>query len=148
MAEASDDQYGVLGLTVIQKHEVIGLKQVIASYRERSAQVRKLQLVVAALLLFLLVTGMLPFAAVIFSAAVVFFGMKFAEGKLLSGSVEEFKSIAERSGRAGKDILSLLSDNGSKNVEEIICSGSSVIDDLKVVNVDGEFLVLCEKVSA
>lgn len=88
---------------------------------------------------------MLPFAPVIVSGASVFFTAVFVGKKALRVSVDEARSILATVEFGGNHDSVKEAVSGPNFAKEIVHSGVFLVGDTEVINVDGDYLVLCRK---
>jgi len=138
------DKYGILGLSVVSRHEAEGIQAVLQSLRSGSRKIRVVQLFTALTLLFFLMTGMLPSPVVIISAAAVFIAVIFVGKRLLTTAVSEIEVILRGTdfGDYSDMFSGFLSD--PKFLNRLAESGISTVG-ANVVNIEGDSVVLCEQ---
>ena len=145
--EDSGDQYRSLGLTVLSKHEVAGVQSVIQNFRDSSRKVKIIQLVTALALLVFILTDMLPTVAVVVSGVVVLVAATVVGRKAASASIADAEEILEKADfvDSGQIVNTVASDPAF--LKDLVESGVASIGEDVVVNVDGDFIVVCSKSS-
>lgn len=146
MADAQQEgtQYETLGLSVVSRHEAAGIQNVVLDLGTGSRKIRIVQLLTALALLIFLITDMLPSAAVILSAAVVFVTVIVVGRRLLANAISDARQILSgiNFGSHSEEFESFASDPSF--FKELVESGIATVGS-NVVNVEGDILVLCEK---
>lgn len=143
--EGPDDQYRLLGLTVLSRYEVPGLGEVVKTLKSNSTKVKVVQLVTALSLLVSILTGMLPTLAVVLSGAAVLIAATVVGKKASSAAIVEARTILEKS-LTGDDDAALKNAVTDETVlRDLVESGVASVYETHVVNVDSNELVLCSK---
>ena len=143
----SGDQYRSLGLTVLAKHEMPGLQAIVSNLRDTSRKVKVIQLVTALALLIFIVTDMLPTVAVAVSGLVVLIAATVAGRKATVSSVTDAGALLEMADFAGSGEIVNTVSSDTVFLKDLVESGVASIGQDVVVNVDGDFIVVCAKPS-
>jgi hypothetical protein len=144
--EGSGDQYQSLGLTVLSRHGVAGLGDVITTFRSNSRKVKVVQLVTALSLLFFVLTDMLPTVAVVLSGVAILVAATVAGRRTAAAAASETEALLNASTFVDDEsTVNAVSDQSF--LKDIVESGVATLGNGLVVNVDSDELVLCSKVN-
>lgn len=143
-AQQEETQYETLGLSVVSRYKAAGIQNVVLDLKAGSRKIRIVQLLTALALLIFLMTDMLPSPAVILSAAAVFITVIIVGRRLLATAIDDARSIlgGVNFGSHSDEFEGFASD--TLFFKELVESGIATVG-TKVVNVEGDLLVLCEK---
>jgi hypothetical protein len=145
--EGSGDQYQSLGLTVLSRHGVAGLGDVIATFRSNSRKVKVVQLVTALSLLFFVLTDMLPTVAVVLSGFAILVAATVAGRRTAAAAASETESLLNASTFVDENESTVNAVSDQSFLKGIVESGVATLGNGLVVNVDSDELVLCSKVN-
>lgn len=144
-AEGSGDQYQSLGLSVISRHHVDGLNDVITHFRSNSRNVKVIQLVTALSLLFFVLTDMLPTVAVVVSGIAILLAATVVGKKTAAAAVSETEALLKVSTFIDESDSTQRAASDSSFLKDLVESGVASVGSDIVANVEGDTLVLCSK---